>query len=105
MATAALGAGVGAGAPGMTHEGTPTFGSPDREMATRPSPMGAELGREGQPPEGGEDLYSKTEQDARIEELEESIEDLKRQFLKEEPFTEEKIREEIERLKRATPHK
>ena len=99
------GAGVGAGAPGMTHEGTPTFGSPDREMATRPSPMGAELGREGQPPEGGEDLYSKTEQDARIEELEESIEDLKRQFLKEEPFTEEKIREEIERLKRATPHK
>ncbi len=104
------GSSMGGGAPGMTHEGTPTFGSPDREMASRPGPPGSESGQQSAS-EGDYTPYSqeeeKTEQDtdARIEELEESIEDLKRQFLNQEPFSEDKIKEEIERLKKATPHK
>lgn len=50
----------GVGAPGMTREGTPTFGSPDEKMASRP-PSDKEFpegGEGGVPPEGGE----KTEQ-------------------------------------------
>jgi hypothetical protein len=103
---------AGVGGQGMTREGTPTFGSPDREMASRPGQPGSELGKETAPEgerplEAEGDIFTKGEQDVdeRIEELEEGIEDLKRRFLKEEPFTEQTIQDEIDRLKKATPQK
>jgi hypothetical protein len=72
---------TGAGAPGMTREGTPTFGSPDEKMATRP-PDEKMIPDEGAAPEWGADMAEKTEQGERLDEMEDAISDLRQEFQK-----------------------
>jgi hypothetical protein len=70
---------TGAGAPGVTHEGTPTFGSPDEKMATRPPDVGVSP-NVGAEPEWGADMAEKTEQGERLTEVEDDIDALRQEF-------------------------
>lgn len=83
MAGAGAGA-PGAGAPGMTREGEPTFGSPDKEMAERP-PSAATFPKEREPaaepaPEGGAAFPGLTEENTRMAEVEDNLEDMQEQI-------------------------
>jgi hypothetical protein len=69
--------GMGGGAPGVTREGTPTFGSPDEKMASRP-PSAGTIPEGG--PEEGLDMAEKVEQETRIMDMEDEISDLRQEF-------------------------
>jgi len=78
-----LGGSPGVGAPGVTREGTPTFGSPDERMASRPpTGMGGGGGGGGEEgtPEGGEGFFGKSEEEETMEDLQEEVDSLKRMF-------------------------
>jgi hypothetical protein len=96
-----LGGSPGVGAPGVTREGTPTFGSPDERMASRPpTGMGGGGGGGGEEgaPEGGEGFFGKSEDEESMEDLQEEIDSLRRAFQKK--VEEEEMKSEPREIRR-----
>ena len=99
-----VGGGGDVGGPGMTREGTPTFGSPDEKMASRPSPAERGMGGEGRGPEDeGQAMMEQQQKREEEEDYIEELEDMKREIenIKKEAKGYAGIQEEIEAATKA----